>query len=235
MIWIHLPPTTLTAAELTALKAEDDSKLRLEIEEAKGLLEKRTYINLVQAFSVAAKHYIRGESGLYYADLYHLVAPLPRYSFPSSIEERAFDDADGTRVSSLWRSPGPNGAMNLPYDREESSAATSIHDVSVPGTCKTEQTAYFHSAAPSKAGETVLELGQAGRKVRKIYLAPASNPPPPSVYHYAPMLKMFRPVLRVLSKTVRSNDVRNARLMLTLLLNLTARSRGRAAASSPRH
>lgn len=42
LFWLHLPPTTLDAAQL-------------EIEKAKGMLEKRTYINLVEPFAVSVK------------------------------------------------------------------------------------------------------------------------------------------------------------------------------------
>ena len=39
---------------------------------ARVLVEKKTVINLTEAFAVAVKHYLRGEEGIYYVDLYHL-------------------------------------------------------------------------------------------------------------------------------------------------------------------
>lgn len=33
---------------------------------ARGLIEKKTAINLLEAFAVAVKHYLRGEDGIYY-------------------------------------------------------------------------------------------------------------------------------------------------------------------------
>ena len=50
LFWLHLPPTTLDAAALADLAPE-----QLEIEKVKGMLEKRTYINLVEAFAVSVK------------------------------------------------------------------------------------------------------------------------------------------------------------------------------------
>lgn len=50
-------------------------------------------INVVQAFSVSMKHFLRGEPGIYYEDLYPLVCYLPRYIgsiFPSP------DGSDGS-------------------------------------------------------------------------------------------------------------------------------------------
>ncbi|ELU40041.1 hypothetical protein AG1IA_05929 [Rhizoctonia solani AG-1 IA] len=37
-------------------------------------------INLVQAFSASVKHYLRGETGVYYEDVYPLIAFLPQYA-----------------------------------------------------------------------------------------------------------------------------------------------------------
>lgn len=35
-------------------------------EKARALIEKKTVINLLEAFAVAVKHYLRGEEGIYY-------------------------------------------------------------------------------------------------------------------------------------------------------------------------
>lgn len=53
---------------------------------ARVLIEKKTAINLVEAFAVAVKHYLRGEDGIYYTDLYHLVKFLPAYALPNSMD-----------------------------------------------------------------------------------------------------------------------------------------------------
>ncbi|EEB97662.1 hypothetical protein MPER_02977, partial [Moniliophthora perniciosa FA553] len=51
----------------------------------KAMIEKKTVINLLEAFSVAVKHYLRGEDGIYYEDLYYLVKFLPAYALPPGI------------------------------------------------------------------------------------------------------------------------------------------------------
>ena len=33
------------------------------------MVEKRTIVNLIEAFAVASKHYLRGEGGIYYEDV----------------------------------------------------------------------------------------------------------------------------------------------------------------------
>jgi len=79
-------------------------------------------INLVQAFSVAVKHLLRGEPGVYYEDLYPLVCFLPRYAseMPS--------DADMLplwKASELVQLPGTRTATldlpELPSTRSEKS------------------------------------------------------------------------------------------------------------------
>lgn len=52
---------------------------------ARVIVEKKSVINLLEAFAVAVKHYLRGEDGIYYVDLYHLVKCLPAYSLPAGI------------------------------------------------------------------------------------------------------------------------------------------------------
>ncbi|KAF8649505.1 hypothetical protein AX16_005757 [Volvariella volvacea WC 439] len=71
MIWIHVPTErpSKDGAGQTALQS---------------IIEKKTMVNLVQAFSVACKHYIRGEAGVYYEDLFPLICVLPRYAATSS-------------------------------------------------------------------------------------------------------------------------------------------------------
>jgi putative membrane protein len=50
------------------------------------LIEKKTVVNLLEAYAVAVKHYLRGEDGIHYEDLYPLV-PFrhSRYPFPAII------------------------------------------------------------------------------------------------------------------------------------------------------
>jgi putative membrane protein len=54
-------------------------------DQAKVLIEKKTVVNLLEAYVVAVKHYLRGEDGIRYADLYPLVSFLPSYYSPPAI------------------------------------------------------------------------------------------------------------------------------------------------------
>lgn len=46
LVWLHCPITTCTTAELAAIGSDEAA---LEVERLKGLLEKRTIINLIQS------------------------------------------------------------------------------------------------------------------------------------------------------------------------------------------
>ncbi|ORY87442.1 Bestrophin, RFP-TM, chloride channel-domain-containing protein [Leucosporidium creatinivorum] len=200
LVWLHTPPTTLTTAELASIGSDEAA---LEVEKLKGLLEKRTIINLIQAFSVSAKHYLRGESGVYYEDLYDLIACLPRYSFPSSVAgDLAAEHQDRSHVLGIWRSPGPDGSTLLPYEGVPST--TPGVGTETPGTMLSGST-YFAPGSMGSASSkgvdanTDIELGLGGgdRKRSKITLLPSANPPRQDLYHFAPIFKVFRPLLRL--------------------------------------
>jgi putative membrane protein len=67
------------------------------------LVEKKTVLNLLEAFAVSVKHYLRGEDGIYYRDLYYLVKFLPSYALPHAIPFDA--DANNTDNSQSVDSP----------------------------------------------------------------------------------------------------------------------------------
>ncbi|KIJ52290.1 hypothetical protein M422DRAFT_156384 [Sphaerobolus stellatus SS14] len=79
LIWIHV---AVDRVKSTDPIANDPEKVR--IEKIKAILEKGTIINLVQAFGVSVKHYLRSEAGIYYEDLYPLISFLPRHSASSN-------------------------------------------------------------------------------------------------------------------------------------------------------
>lgn len=76
LIWSHCP---------YVLRIPTPSQPATDVEKLKGIIEKKTFINLVEGFAVSLKHYLRGEHGIYYEDLYHLACFLPNYHFPTSL------------------------------------------------------------------------------------------------------------------------------------------------------
>jgi len=86
--WSNIIVASRTFARTVWFQVSDvlpDSNMSKEEQKARCIVEKKTAINLVEAFAVSMKHYLRGEDGIYYADLYHLVKFLPAYALPPSI------------------------------------------------------------------------------------------------------------------------------------------------------
>ena len=71
----------------------------------RALLEKKTALNLVEAYAVAVKHYLRGEEGIYYVDLYHLVKYLPQYALPAGMPSQVELGDSAEDVPSLQSRP----------------------------------------------------------------------------------------------------------------------------------
>lgn len=73
IIWFHVPPrlTPRTPEEISSGTIK-----RSKEEMMKVMAEKRMALDLIEGFVVAVKHHIRGELGIYYEDLYHLLRPL---------------------------------------------------------------------------------------------------------------------------------------------------------------
>ncbi|KAF9445947.1 UPF0187-domain-containing protein [Macrolepiota fuliginosa MF-IS2] len=73
LIWFHVPPRL---SPKTPEETETGRSKRSVGEMKKVMAEKKMALDLVEGFAVALKHHIRGELGVYYQDLYHLVKPL---------------------------------------------------------------------------------------------------------------------------------------------------------------
>ncbi|KDN46881.1 hypothetical protein RSAG8_03958, partial [Rhizoctonia solani AG-8 WAC10335] len=167
-VWFHIPDTPSTATPETAAESR-----------ARNLIEKRTAINLVEAFSVAVKHYLRGEEGIYYEDLYHLVKFLPAYSLPAGMPNQ--------RVKSRTSAEITESAIDDSHGRGSWSGSTSTH---LPTSNKEVRNSFQLPGAtdPSSPtspgfgrGSTVRRSGTTYRRARgphgDVDLAPASNPP----------------------------------------------------------
>ncbi|KAI6112252.1 Bestrophin, RFP-TM, chloride channel-domain-containing protein [Pisolithus croceorrhizus] len=74
-VWFHIPENAMpNVPDLTN-----------EERRSRTLIEKKTVINLLEAYAVAVKHYLRGEDGIRYVDLWPLVKFLPPYYLPATI------------------------------------------------------------------------------------------------------------------------------------------------------
>ncbi|RDX54419.1 UPF0187-domain-containing protein [Lentinus brumalis] len=103
-IWFHVPEM---------MPAAKDDPSTPEQRKIRALIEKKTVINLIEAFAVSVKHYLRGEEGVYYVDLYHLVKFLPSYALPPgmpSLVDLSSVDGRSSGLSPRLRARGDSSA-----------------------------------------------------------------------------------------------------------------------------
>jgi len=168
LIWIHVP-TDRSAKSPTPLPK--DAKLKV-------IIEKSSMINLVQAFSVSVKHYLRGEPGVYYQDLYPLIAFLPQYAVQNA-------PADNTDKLPLWADDSNAGGHHLPRNGDSDQ-----------GGFKRKKGKTFD---PEKALPDVTP--------DHIHLAPARNPPPTTFFDYFPVLMPIKTLYKLAKRLVaRTTD-----------------------------
>jgi len=74
LIWFHVPLRLTPKTEDELAKPIAPSRSKEEMETV--MAEKRMALDLLEGFAVSLKHHLRGELGIYYDDLYHLVRPL---------------------------------------------------------------------------------------------------------------------------------------------------------------
>lgn len=84
-VWFHVPDnaTPVPTTDCHCLKVGRNT----DQDQAKTLIEKKMVVNLLEAYAVAVKHYLRGEEGIGYKDLKPLVPFLSSYNnpFPATI------------------------------------------------------------------------------------------------------------------------------------------------------
>ena len=123
---MHMPLCGRIAAHAETMPAAKDDPSTPEQRKARTLIEKKTVINLIEAFAVSVKHYLRGEEGVYYVDLYHLVKYLPSYALPPgmpSLVDVTSATSDGASTRSPLRHRGDSSA---PHPTDLEHAATDL-------------------------------------------------------------------------------------------------------------
>lgn len=208
---------------------------------ARVIVEKKTVINLLEAFSVAVKHYLRGEDSIYYVDLYHLVKFLPAYALPaglpSAIDVTETNADNSGRTSDTFSAGNPmtslsqphlpqtaNGAAHglvsssVPHLPMRSTASSKRVNLALPTSIRT-----VPSRDPEKGVTGSLATGEEG------FLLPARMPPKYHLFDLFP----FSLLVRLLTKKgkelkgkkaarlrarMRKNDTHNLPLEISLYL-----------------
>jgi putative membrane protein len=224
MIWLHVP------VERQAKPGQPETTV------LQNTIEKKTMVNLTYALSVAIKHHLRSEPGIYYRDLYPLVCVLPRYvnaTPPHDIED----------LLPLWHASEHHGhhhpdpvVHNFRADRNPREAGDSekVHRTSsLPGDLQHNGT---HSDLENGNGTT----GR-NRKSKKLFdpesaladtpspheLKPGHNPPDSSIFDYVPVFRVFKWIARragFAPKKERRPPPIESNVPLEILLELSAYS-----------
>jgi len=172
-IWVHIPNRRLD---------KNGAEIQTELQ---SVIEKKSMINLIQGFSVATKHALRGEVGIYYEDLYPLVSFLPR--FHSGLQQGDIDD-----MLPLWRAA----------EEEDSRSAARLG---------LKQTGSKVSSVTVSSGSSVSSLEKGGTKRERRLrakdehhrrtlgnpschrpLKPSRDPPVDGFFDYFPIFRVFQ-------------------------------------------
>ncbi|KIK70055.1 hypothetical protein GYMLUDRAFT_34503 [Collybiopsis luxurians FD-317 M1] len=174
-IWIHVA---------NERKAEGGGRAPTQLE---CIIEKKSMINLVQALSVSIKHYLRGESGVYYQDLYPLICFLPRYANGGTAE------AD---LLPLWHA-SEDGEYPMEHNPPRGSGTRS------------NSTNTLTSNSSSLRGKTKVFDPEKVLPVVEVHrpLKPSRDPPHAGFTDYFPMFKIFKLMAKPFRKSPRSQDV----------------------------
>ncbi|KAG6817370.1 hypothetical protein H0H87_009557 [Tephrocybe sp. NHM501043] len=158
---------------------------------ARSLIERKSVINLLEAFAVSLKHYLRGEDGIYYQDLYYLVKFLPAYALPPSIP---FDVKIQEPPIDVVDPKSPATTSSLMYQRSCASAPTLPIPVTSPSPRKTSFLTSIseHPRATTKE-KIILQRSDEG------LLLPAHSPPKYHIFDLFP----FSLVVKFLTKRGR--------------------------------
>ncbi|KAH6908713.1 Bestrophin, RFP-TM, chloride channel-domain-containing protein [Coprinopsis sp. MPI-PUGE-AT-0042] len=159
-------------------------------------IEKKTMMNILQAFPVAVKHFLRGEQGVYYEDLYPLICFLPRYA-----------------------NAEPHHDERLPLWHEETAAEHAKEDADRSNRHDREVTEKSTSRASSrKPRKDNFDPEAALPSVAEhVQLKPARNPPETTLLDYIPLLRLFRWMIRALLKKAQPGEQRRRKKHVTVV------------------
>ncbi|KAG8956837.1 hypothetical protein FRC04_000315 [Tulasnella sp. 424] len=154
IIWIHIP------IKRKAKEGENADEVQI-----RAIIERKSMMNLVQAFPVSVKHYLRSEPGIYYEDLYPLISFLPH-------------SVDGSHK-------GRETEASTSKDSDDAPASLPMWQQSHLSTARAAKSRKKHVFDPEKVLPNVKST---------VPLAPARNPPKETIYDAFPPAIIFLPI-----------------------------------------
>ncbi|KAG5637003.1 hypothetical protein H0H81_006147 [Sphagnurus paluster] len=203
--WLHVPFKPVNDPKEEPI-TDDQAMLQ-------WVIERKTMINVIQAFSVSVKHFLRSEPGVYYQDLYPLISFLPRYANEEGKHTKSdrlplwstSDDIEEAQI--LNELEQEQLRFSLFANGDQSKQTDSLLSDQKP-TNDSEET--LNGTNPSRFrffGNIFRSNDKASNKARHNFdpekllprvdpgnytLKPARNPPKKTVYDYMPPLRVFR-------------------------------------------
>lgn len=184
MIWIHVPN-------------ERPKQSVLE-----NIIEKKAMINLIHAYTVSVKHFLRGEGDIYYEDLYPSIAFLPKYA--TSAAGTKGDYAD--RLP-LWYI---RDEFNRLVDRAPTSQDTTngASGESAGGSYRSEKKQLSQDSQLRPLPPFTSDPEGLTPIISDHPLKPAQNPPPITIFDFIPVLGFIRWIIRKLLRRARPDGKR---------------------------
>jgi predicted membrane chloride channel (bestrophin family) len=197
-MWSNVSIASRNIAQIIWIHVSHERKDQTELE---AMIEKKTVINTVQAFSVSVKHLLRGEGGIYYQDLYPLICVLPRYAtHPPEMQTNA-------DMLPLWRAELDDDLLQSDQSNESTFVHKSRAATIATETLGTEKdpnwlnSLKFARSASHKRKfdpERALPVVNTDRPLK-----PARNPPVATIFDYIPFLLIFKHFWHLLRKLFR--------------------------------
>jgi putative membrane protein len=185
LVWFHIPGTydltenIISTNHLPDVTPENpDEPQTLEQRKARALIEKKTAINLLEAFGISVKHYLRAEDGIFYEDLYHLVKFLPAYALPNAMASNADLSelqSQKSRTSSQYQHNSPvrrgrAGSTATTNGPTTTTIATQLQSASLPHLPMPASTPGKHDLLKSVPEVTI--SGDRGEKIPRSPISP---------------------------------------------------------------
>ncbi|KDQ30448.1 hypothetical protein PLEOSDRAFT_24711 [Pleurotus ostreatus PC15] len=178
-MWTNINIASRNLAQFIWIYVPTEGRQRNEL---KAIIEKKTMVNLVQAFSVAVKHLLRGESGIYYEDLYPLICHLPRYA-----DTKAPRQVEDDILPLFHRGREPQHTTSLPEPKDD-------HDIMDDD--KSTNASWYQTLSrrsPRKQGLDTFDPEKVLPTVKSEQpLKPGRNPPETSIYDYIPLFRFLK-------------------------------------------
>lgn len=187
MIWFHVParlsPKTAHEVEIGHVERSSEELL-------KAMAEKRMALDLVLGYAVALKHHLRGETGIYYEDLYDLVRPLHDHDHTASQkaaiinEEQQGPPQRAHRIASNTNLPQAKAASSASSLKSKAAKFFGEHEHH-----ESEEPESYGTFPAGQATTTATNNGVPRHAARRVNssdsthqpLAPAQNPQEPGL------------------------------------------------------